>query len=305
GAKIPKVDRIEWLYIPDQNTVLSALQAGEIDYYEAPPLDFIPVLERNPKIKIVEIETLGIQALLRPNHKFPPFDNPKARQALLYMVKQEDYMRAVVGNPKLYKKFCGAFFLCGSGNDTAAGSDPLGEQNFDKAKQLLKEAGYNGEKIVVLLPTDRPQYNALTMVTIQNLRKAGMNVDAQAMDWSTVLSRRASRNNPYEGGYHIFHTTHGGPGTANPVSNVWFNSRCDKANPGWPCDMDLDKLVEDWSREPDRAKRRAILDRIQTRAYESVPYVPVGQYTQPIAVRSNIEGVLVTNVPVYWNIEKK
>ena len=305
GAKIAKVDRVEWLYIPDHNTSLSALQAGEVDYFEAPPLDFIPILERNPRIKVIDIEPLGLQGILRPNHMYPPFNHPKARQALLYMVKQEDYMRAVVGNPKLYKKFCGAFFLCGSDNETAVGSEPLQKQDFEKAKALMKEAGYNGEKIVILQPTDRAQYNAMTMVTIQTLRKAGLNVDVQAMDWGTVLSRRANRGNPYESGYHLFHTTHGGPGTANPVSNTWFNSRCEKANPGWACDMELDKMVEDWSRETDRTKRKAILERIQTRAYETVPYVPIGQYTQPIAVRSNIEGVLVTNVPVYWNIEKK
>ncbi|WP_374441341.1 ABC transporter substrate-binding protein [Stella sp.] len=305
GAKIAKVDRVEWLYIPDHNTSLSALQAGEVDYFEAPPLDFIPILEKNPKIKVVDIEPLGLQGILRPNFLYPPFNHPKARQALLYMVKQEDYMRAVVGNPKLYKKFCGAFFLCGSDNETSVGSEPLAKQDFAKAKQLMKEAGYNGEKIVVLQPTDRAQYNAMTMVTIQTLRKAGLNVEVQAMDWGTLLSRRANRGNPYETGYHLFHTTHGGPSTANPVSNTWFNSRCDRANPGWACDMELDKLVEDWSREQDRAKRKAILDKIQTRAYETVPYVPIGQYSQPIAVRSNITGMLVANVPVYWNIEKK
>jgi len=305
GAKIAKVDRVEWLYIPDYNTSLSALQSGEVDYFEAPPLDFIPILERNRNIKVIDIEPLGLQGILRPNFLYPPFNHPKARQALLYMVKQEDYMRAVVGNPKLYKQFCGAFFLCGSENDTAIGSEPLATQDFEKAKQLMKEAGYNGEKIVVLQPTDRAQYNAMTMVTIQNLRKAGLNVDVQAMDWGTVLSRRANRGNPYETGYHLFHTTHGGPNTANPVSNTWFNSRCDRANPGWACDMELDKLVEDWSRETDRAKRKAIIEKIQARAYETVPYVPIGQYTQPVAVRSNIEGVLIANVPVYWNIEKK
>ncbi|MCC7271370.1 MAG: ABC transporter substrate-binding protein [Alphaproteobacteria bacterium] len=305
GGKVAKVDRLEWLYIPDHNTALSALQAGEIDYYEAPPLDFVAVLEKNPKLQVIDIDPLGTQGVLRPNHLYPPFNNPKARQALLHIVKQEDYMRAVVGNPRLYRKFCGAYFMCGSDNESDVGAEPLRKQDFAKAKQLLKEAGYNGEKIVVMQPTDRAQYNAATMVTIQNLRKAGVNVDVQAMDWSTLLSRRAKKDPPYEGGYHIFHTTQGGPDTAMPVANTWFNSRCEKANPGWACDLELDKLVEEWSRESDRTKRKAILERIQKRAYESVPYVIYGQYTQPIAVRANVKGVLKAGIPIYWNIEKQ
>jgi peptide/nickel transport system substrate-binding protein len=305
GGKIPKVDRIEWLYIPDNNTTLSALTAGEIDYFEAPPLDFVPIIEKNPKLKLLTIDRLGVQTIIRPNHLQPPFNNVKARQALLYLVNQEDYMRAVVGNPAYYTKYCGAFFMCGSDNATEAGAEPLKHQNVEKAKQLLKEAGYNGEKVVVLQPTDRPQYNAATMVTMQMLRKAGVNVDAQAADWSTITARRSKKEPIAEGGWNIFHTTHGGPDTASPVANVWFNSKCERANPGWPCDLELDKLVEAWSREPDRAKRKPIIEQIQKRAYETVPYVPVGQFNQPIAYRANLQGVLAAGLPVYWNIEKK
>ena len=306
GGKVVKIDRLEWLYIPDNNTTLSALLAGEIDYFEAPPLDFIPSLQKNPDITVLDIEDkLGTQGLLRPNSAHPPFNDYRARQALLYLVNQEEYMRAVVGNPDIYKKFCGAYFLCGSDNETDAGSEPLKEYNIEKAKQLLKEAGYKGEKIVVLQPTDRPQYNAATMVTIQNLRKAGVNVDAQAADWSTIAGRRARKDPPEKGGWHIFHTTHGGPDTANPVSNVWFNSKCDRANPGWACDPELEKIIDQWAREEDPEKRRSILEDMHRRAFVSVPYVNWGQFSQPIAFRSNVKGVLKAPMPIYWNIEKQ
>jgi len=305
GGKRPLMERIEWLYIPDQNTALAALNAGEIDYYEAPPLDFIASLERNRNIRIVNIDTLGTQGLIRPNHLFPPFNDPRARQALAHLVRQEDYMRVVVGNPRLYQNFCGAFFQCGSGNDTAVGSEAFMRPNIDRARELLREAGYNGERIVVMQPTDRAQYNAATMVLVQSLRRAGVNVDVQAMDWSTLLSRRASRNPPEQGGYHLFITTHGGPDTAAPVSNIWFNSRCERANPGWACDMELDAMVADWARESDPAARRPILERIHRRAWESLPYIPYGQYTQPIAVRANVQGIVAAGMPVYWNIEKR
>jgi peptide/nickel transport system substrate-binding protein len=185
------------------------------------------------------------------------------------------------------------------------GSEPYRQPNVERAKQLLREAGYNGEPIVVLQPTDRPQYNAAIMVLIQSMRRAGINVDAQAADWSTILARRARRDAPAQGGYNIFVTTHGGPDTATPSGNTWFNSRCDRANPGWACDMELDAMVADWSRESDPAARRPVLERIHRRAWESLPYLPYGQYSQPIAVRQNVHGVLAAGLPVYWNIEKR
>jgi len=305
GGKRALVERVEWLYIPDHNTALAALNAGEIDYFEAPPLDFIATLQRNRNIRIVDIDDLGTQGLIRPNHLYPPFNDPRARQALAHLVRQEDFMRVVVGNPQLYRPFCGAFFMCGSANGTEVGSEAYREPNVERARQLLKEAGYNGEPIVVLQPTDRAQYNAATMVLVQSLRRAGVKVDVQAMDWSTLLSRRASRNKPHEGGYHLFVTTHGGPTTATPPANTWFNSRCDRANPGWACDAELSELVAEWARESDPAARRPILERIHRRAWESLPYIPYGQYTQPIAIRSNIHGVLRAGLPVYWNIEKR
>lgn len=305
GGKRALMERVEWLYIPDHNTALAALNAGEIDYFEAPPLDFIATLQRNRNIRIIDIDPLGTQGLIRPNHLYPPFNDPRARQALAHLIRQEDFMRVVVGNPQLYRPFCGAFFMCGSANGTEVGSEPFRQPNVERARQLFREAGYNGEPIVVLQPTDRAQYNAATMVLVQALRRAGVNVDVQAMDWSTLLSRRASRNNPYQGGYHLFITTHGGPTTATPPSNTWFNSRCDRANPGWACDEELSEMVADWARESDPAARRPILERIHRRAWESLPYIPYGQYTQPVAVRANVEGVLPAGIPVYWNIRKR
>ncbi len=305
GGKVAKVDRVEWLYMPDNNTALAALQAGEIDYFESPPLDFIALMKSDPALSVLTIDDLGVQIIARPNSLFPPFDNYKAREALLYLNNQADSMAAVVGDPTLYLANCPAYLLCRSENETAAGAAPFQHQDFGKAKQLFAEAGYHGEPIVVLFPTDRPQYAAATTVLIDELRKAGVNVDIQSLDWATITSRRARRDPPAKGGYNLFVTSHGGPDSASPVANIWFNSACDRANVGWPCDKDLMTMVADWAGQADPAKRHAMIDAIQERAYVSVPYVNLGQYVQPIAFRATLKGVLTAGIPVYWNIEKR
>lgn len=304
GGKVVKLDRVEWLYMPDNNTALAALQAGEIDYFESPPLDFIQLMKSNPDLRVLTIDTLGVQMMVRPNSLYPPFDNYKAREALLYLNSQADTMAAVVGDPSLYMASCPSYFMCHSDNETAAGAAPYMKQDFARARQLLAEAGYKGEPVVVLQPTDRPQYAAATTVLIDELRKAGVNVDIQSLDWATITSRRARKDPPGKGGWNLFVTSQGGPDVASPLANIWFNSACAQANVGWACDADLVQLVDRWAAESDPRKRHAMIDTIQARAYVSVPYVNAGQYVQPIAFRANVTGVLAAGVPVYWNIEK-
>lgn len=300
GGKVVKVDRVEWNYIPDQNTALSAFTGGEMDVYELPPADFIPKLAGDAKIKLAT-DTLGNQGWLRPNHLAAPFDNPKARQALIYLVNQDEYL-AAAGFPPAYRhKTCTAYFMCGSVNESAAGATPYaGGQNLEKAKKLLQEAGYKGEKIVVLAPSEPPVQAAAAMVTIQNLKKIGVNVEAQAMDWSTLLARRSKKD-----GWHIFHTFSVGADVFSPAVNAYAQANCDKAPSGWPCDEKLEALRAAWVAEGDAAKRKKVTDELQTRMYEVVPYVNFGQFFQPMAYRTNLSGVLNVGVPVMWNIEKK
>ncbi|MEQ9639596.1 MAG: ABC transporter substrate-binding protein [Alphaproteobacteria bacterium] len=304
GARIAKVDRVEWIYIPDAQTTLNALANGEIDYWEAPSPDMMAQLESTEGVKVELIDPLGAQGWLRLNHTLPPFNNVKARQAILNAVNQEDYLRVIVGDPKFYK-VCPSYFICGSPNATTAGSEGI-EQNFDKAKALLKEAGYNGEKIVMMQPTDIPVLNSATIVTAEILRKVGMNVDIQAMDWSTLTSRRALKEPLSNGGWNIFHTYATGADAQSPVANIGISGGCEeKAWFGWPCDPKIEQLRDDYAREPDPAKQKAIVEELQKQIYKTVPNILYGQFFQPVAYSSKLSGVLVSPVPFFWNIEKQ
>jgi peptide/nickel transport system substrate-binding protein len=150
-------------------------------------------MEGNSDITIKVIDPLGTQGWLRPNHLNPPFNNPKARQALLHLASQETYLRAIVGDEKFWST-CGTFFMCKTPLATDVGSEPLMNQNLEKAKQLLKEGGYNGETLVLMDPTDIPVLHGASLVTAQLLRDIGVKVEVQAMDWSTLTSRRAEKN---------------------------------------------------------------------------------------------------------------
>ncbi len=305
GGKVVKVDRVEWIYIPDPATTMNALVNGEVDLWETPAVDMVPLLRRNPDVKIEIIDPLGTQGWLRPNHLHPPFNHPKARQALLWAVNQEEYLQAIVGDPALYK-VCPAYFMCGSPNETMVGTEALRAVDKKMARRLLKESGYKGEKIVLMQPTDIPLLSYASLVTAQLLRDIGMNVEVQAMDWSTLTSRRAEKKSPADGGWNIFHTWSTGAEVQSPVANIGISGGgVEKGWFGWPTDAKTEKLRDDYARASTAKSKSRIIETLQARLFEVVPYVNYGQWFQPMAWRSNLSGVLVSPVPFFWNIEIK
>jgi len=305
GGKAVKLDRIEWFYIPDQATAQAALAAGEMDFFEGVQLDMFPLLERHPDISMAFTDPMGNQGWLRLNHLHPPFNNVKARQAMLWMVNQADYMRAVAGNPKFWRT-CGAYFMCGAPLETDAGATAFQTQNLEKAKQLMKEAGYDGRPIVLMDPTDSPSSHNASLVTAQLLRKIGVKVQVQAMDWGTLVSRRAEKKAPEEGGWHMFHTSWIAPDVFNPVVNMGVSGGCmDKAWFGWPCDERLEKLRSAWARATDPAEQKRLVTELQLAAYDSVPYVLTGQFMGLRAYRKNVKGVIAAPVPFFWSVSKE
>src|SRR5690348_3993739 len=152
GGKVVKVDRVEWITMPDSQTAVNALQSGEIDFMEFPPLELEPALAANPDIAMDVLNKLGYQTLGRMNFLYPPFDNLKLRRAAFLAMNQKEVLDALVGNPKYYK-ICGAFFGCGTPLESDVGSESLVKGNgLEQAKKLLAEAGYDGTPVVVLAP---------------------------------------------------------------------------------------------------------------------------------------------------------
>src|SRR6201996_5186288 len=172
GGKVVKVDRVEWLTMPDAQTAVNSLQAGDIDFMEAPSYDIIPILEGNPDIQVETLNKLGSQSVARMNFLYPPFDNVKVRRAALLAMSQKDVLDALVGNPKYYET-CGAFFICGTPLATDAGAGALTKSgDLDAAKKALAESGYDGTPIVIMAPGDVASLKAQPVVAAQQLRAA-------------------------------------------------------------------------------------------------------------------------------------
>jgi peptide/nickel transport system substrate-binding protein len=304
GGKAAKVDRVEWRAIPDHQTAINALLAGEIDYIESPPHDLYPVLKKDANVKLVNLNPLGNQYTFRFNTLHKPFDNAKVRQALFYAFNQEDFLKAVIGDPAYYK-VCKALFPCGTSLESTKGMDGLLESNFEKSKALLKEAGYDGTPIVLMHSTDLAVLNNLAPVAKSLMEKGGFRVDMQSMDWQTLVARRAKKDPPAQGGWHAFLTSWVAADILNPVMAGFLNASCEKAMFGWPCDKDMEGLRDQFARETSPAKQKAIAEAVQVRVTQYPTHVHLGQRCQSAAMQKNVTGSLEAPVTVFWNIEKK
>ncbi|MCG6204849.1 ABC transporter substrate-binding protein [Rhodopseudomonas sp. HC1] len=307
GGKVVKVDRVEWITMPDGQTAINALQSGDIDFVEAPSFDILPVLKQDKELTIHTLSPLGFQTLGRMNFLYPPFDNVKIRRAAFLAMSQKPVLDALVGNPDYYK-VCGAVFGCDTPLATDVGSETLVKGNgMAEAKKLLAESGYDGTPIALMAPGDVGSLKAQPIVAAQLLREAGFKVDFQATDWQTVVTRRASQKPPKDGGWNMFFTNWAGPDILNPVANVstggkgknggWF---------GWPDDPKVEALRDKFARSTSPEEQKKLAEEIQKEVYDQVLYIPLGQYKAPSVWRNELTGVLDgPATPVFWNIEKK
>ena len=236
GPKIVYIDRVVWNFIPDPATASAALTQGEIDWWENPTIDLMPQLKRDKDLTLAVKDRTGEIGCLRFNHLFPPFDNPAIRRVVLAAIDQKEVMEAVAGaEPSLIKTDVGIFVPGTPMASTVGVEITRGPKNYDKLKQDLIAAGYKGEKVVILAASTIPTIWAEAQVASDTLKKIGFNTDFQALEWGTVVQRRASKEPIDKGGWNIFYTFLGGFGNISPAPDIAIQSSGTKGNWfGWP-----------------------------------------------------------------------
>ena len=302
GPKVAHFDRIEWRIIPDGGTAGAALQAGEVDWWEQPTPDLLPLLRRNRNIEVTQQDPVGLAGILRFNCLHPPFDNPAIRRAILPAINQKDFMIAVNGDePDAIREGVG-YFASISPMASKAGLEVM-KGDINAARAALKAAGYKGEKVVLLNPTDIVSPSAMSQVTNDLFRRLEINVDFASSDWGTVVQRRASKESVEKGGWSALCTAFNGYDFLDPSGHLPIRGNGANAWAGWPDIPRLEQLRDAWFDAPDAAAQKQVGAEMQQVALETVPYIPLGEYIQRTALRRNVTG-MVKGIPVFWNIRK-
>jgi peptide/nickel transport system substrate-binding protein len=296
-------DRIEWVTIADPATAAAALQSGEVDWLELPLPDLVPTLAKNRNVTVAIQDPLGNIALLFFNHLFPPFNDVRARRAILMAMSQEDYMRSYVNDEKMWKPLP-SYFTPGTRLYNEEGGEILkGPRKLDTAKRLLAESGYAGQPVVSMAAQDMANNKGWGDVTADLLTRLGMKVDYAAVDWGTVVARRAQKSPPSQGGWHIYHTGVYGVDCVDPTNKL-LRADGDKAWFGWPSIPQVEAEIALWYDANTLNEEKAIARRLNKAALDNAIYAPLGWYLRHYAWRKNVSGIAQGPLPFFWGVSK-
>jgi peptide/nickel transport system substrate-binding protein len=175
--------------------------------------------------------------------------------------------------------------------------------NIAKAKAMIKEAGYAGQKGVLINPTDFASIEPLGDITYDLLQnKLGINMEMVATDWGSVVQRRASKEPVDKGGWSVFHTWFSGGFILNPVvsapfrgANGWF---------GWYVNQKVEDLTKAWLKAPDLDTRKKIAAEIQDENFRQVPTITLGQFQIPTAYRTSLKDIVSCSSPLFWGVKR-
>ncbi|WP_426960104.1 ABC transporter substrate-binding protein [Muricoccus radiodurans] len=301
GGKRVHFDRVEWKILPEPGTAAAALQSGEIDWWEQPSPDMLPLLRRNRNVVIETIDPSGSIGVFRFNHQHAPFNNPAIRRAVLDAVDQTPFMQAVAGeDPSLWQDRVG-FFTPGTPMASNAGMENLfGPRDLERSKRELAAAGYRGERVVLLAATNIEAINVMASVVGDLLKRLGMNVDYVATDWGTVMQRRTSQQPTERGGWSAFVGTWSGYDLASPAVSISLRGNGGAAG-GWLESPEIERLRSAWFEAPDLAAQQRLCRELQVQAWHDVPFIPLGQWRTQTARRREITD-LPRGVPAFWGV---
>jgi peptide/nickel transport system substrate-binding protein len=302
GPKVAHFDRVEWLTL-DPFSAAAALRRGEIDWWENPPRDLVDQVSGDRNITVVS-HFATANGIMTFNQLHPPFDNPAIRRALLGAVDQAEAMSTIAGsNPDDWRDGIGLF---GSGAPfaTDAGTEVIrSPHNYPAVKQALAAAGYKGEPIVVMAPTDVSELGNLTRTGAEQLRRAGMNVDLQEMDFGSVVRRRSNQGPPDKGGYNMFCTLiDRSLPNVHPYGNLAIRADGKEVLNGWASSPRVEELRAAWLAAAGFEEQKRICTELQKQLWIDVPFIPMGEYWQATAYRKQLTDVLPGCFAVFYGV---
>ena len=291
GAQVSYLDRIEWLEISNEETKIAGLKTGEWDVVDGAGLDQFHQLQDDSNIDVAQFPKHQSNILFHVGSS--PTDNIKVRQAIRVALDHEEFMRAL-GPDELWE-LCPALYYCGTPLDTRQGAaDWYNQKDIPRAKALLEEAGYAGEELLVMSPTDYATITPLGTVLKPTLDRIGINVNMPAMDWATLVSKIGGDD------WNIFVSWSALWATFSPESDSSISGAGGCCGP-WKNDRVIELNAEFIRATTDLEKLR-IVGEIQELVYEGVPRIWLGQFSALFPHRSWVKNFSVPAVPLFTNV---
>ena len=289
GRKVAYLDAIEYYTVTEDFGRQAGVQGGDYHVGMTINREAYPQLSQIPNILTHRVSPGGFGWIIF-NKKEGNMTNQAWRQAALASMDMDPLMAAAYGQPEFYSVEA-SYYPANSIWGTEVGGEFYDENNIERARQLLKDSGYNNEPIRLIVAGERPEHLNIAMVAASFWKEAGLNVDLQLYDWATVLDRRVQ-----PAAYEAFVTGHGfvpDPSLVTVMSSAYA---------GWWDSPRKNELVAKFQSEPNLDARIELWNEIQTLIYEEVPVIRVGTYYQLIISTTGLQNFVGTTWPVLWNV---
>ncbi len=289
GKRVAYVDELRFIPVPSANTRLEGALAGQYQYADQLPIENYDRLVGKDNCAPVMTDPYGWPIMFL-NCREGKMANIKMRQAVQAALCQEDMMAIAFGEEQFYS-VDGALYPEGYFYHSGKGLDLYNQNNPEKAKQLLKEANYDGSPVRILTSQQYEFHFKMAQVSAENLRAAGMEVRLDVVDWATLTQQRGD---PSKWDLYYTHS----PFVPDPFLNNFFNDEY----PGWWVDAKKTELANKFNSEPDLKKRAEIFGDIQQLLYESASSIKIGNFNLLAAMAKNVKGYEPSSWPSFWNV---
>jgi peptide/nickel transport system substrate-binding protein len=296
GGKVVKIEQVVLKVMPDDSTGTTALIAGEIDYMQYLPFDWVARLDKTPGVKLMTLSGIDMfQGNFRLNHASGPFADPAVRRVLWSLVDQTETLQAIGIPDRFALKDCPSFWMCDSALSTNVGAEAA-KFSIADAKAALARTKYAGEPVIMMEVAGSISQTAGNILAA-HMREAGFVVEEQQMDWGTVLARRAKKE-----GWSLFPVYSNGVDMVSPLNHFYISNNC-ADYPGWSCDRAMSTMLTEFAKASTMEERRAIAAKIQAAAYQLVPSVMWGQFSRPAGYRTRLKNLIQSSFPMFWEVE--
>ena len=283
GYKVACLDTVTFRMVPEPGARVAGLETGELQGVEDVPTIAQKRIAKNKDIQLLKLQNFWLNVFFG-NWSAPPTNNKAFRQAVMAAVDFDEIMDAASDGD--YKPNP-SFQYPGTNYYTEAGKELLNQHDAAKAKKLLAESGYKGEKVVLLTNKDYPSLYNTALVVAQQLKAIGINAELQVLDWPTALQKSMKGTpdwNYFFTGW-ITYVAVGGMQTLRPMAepNPVYTPPDNKTDPAF---MAAFEQVANGATLEIRQKAFAQAQQI---ALEDAMVVPMGVMPKVQGVRSGVE----------------
>jgi ABC-type transport system substrate-binding protein len=277
------VDRVVMRPVKDDSVRMTALRAGDVDMIQTAPLEWIRQVQdgKLPGIQVVDAPYAD-QRRLEFNVTSAPFNNKKLRQAVAHAIDKQEILHAAFfgfGTPG-EQKYPKGHVWYGEGIPNAT-------FDLERARALLRESGYNGETIDIMVEQS-PSTEAQASTLQAQLRRIGVNLRLELLEYGmySTRSRRGEFAIKFSGGsFDADPSTTYGPDLGCEADNTRRAS-----NFTGYCEKDMDALLARAEVELDQARRKEQFRQILTKMYDDLPEMTIGFVPDFFAFREHVKG---------------